>query len=175
MGAWVILEACPVFKAFAEFKERSPHPHLWKYLAVLPWLSFSVKSVLSSTDRGINSPWVSIIWPDQYFFFILFRIFVVVVIIYLSCFPFQKQGLQTRISARRDWMSAVRCSSQQHELSHFLKLLCTSKQGQLNLELLWLLQHIKVGAHSQEQAAKRNSVYREAWLQSSLSLQCWFM
>lgn len=65
-------------------------------------------------------------------------------------------------------MSTVGCSSQQHELTHFLKPLCTSKKGQLKLELLLLLQPVKVGAHSQEQAAERNPVCRETWLWSSL-------
>lgn len=73
-----------------------------------------------------------------------------------------------RISARQDWMPRVRCSSQQHELTHFLKPFCTSNKGQLNLELLWLLQPIKAGAHSQEQAAERNPVCRGTWLWSSL-------
>lgn len=71
-----------------------------------------------------------------------------------------------RISAW-DWMPTVRCSSQQHKLTHFIKPFCTSKKGQLNLELLWLLQPIKVGAHSQKQA-ERNPVCRGTWLRSSL-------
>lgn len=72
-----------------------------------------------------------------------------------------------RISARWDWIPTVRCSSQQHEPIHFLKPPCTSKKGQLNLELLWLLQPIKVGAHSQEQA-ERNPVCRETRVRLSL-------